>query len=267
MFLPDQHTHSLCSPDGSEPLTALAQAAIKAGLSELYLTDHCDLLTAQGKQDRSFSWDGVENQLRLARAELDGRLPLRMGLELGEAWEDPAYAQSLVDHPGLDFVLGSVHNLSSADGGLDFYFLHYTQESDCYFVLDRYFDCMERLTEIGCYDCLAHIIYPLRYMNDRDGCHARLDRYIQRLKRILSTVVSTGKAIEVNTCRGQTVEPWREVLRLYKDCGGSLVTLGSDAHRSQDVGKGLAQAAALLKEEGFRQVARYVHRTPILTDL
>ena len=267
MLLSDYHTHSLCSPDGSYPLTEMAQAAVEAGLSELCLTDHCDLIDRDGRPDRSFRWEPIEAQLSLARPLFEGRLPLRMGLELGEAWEDPAYARQLTSHPELDFVLGSVHNLSSADGGVDFYFLNYRSDADCYYVLDRYFNCMETLVGLDCWDVLAHIIYPLRYMNRRDGQRAALNRYEPQLRSILRRVVDSGRGIEVNTCRGETVEDWRWILTLYKDCGGTILTLGSDAHRPQDVGKGLPQAATLLKSLGFLHTARYTRRTPELCPL
>ena len=104
---------------------------------------------------------------------------------------------------------------------------------------------------MDCYDVLGHIIYPLRYMNRRDGNHVALERYLPQLRRIFTTVAARGRGIEVNTCRGETVEDWREVLTLYRDCGGKIVTLGSDAHAPADVGRGIPQAAALLKELGF----------------
>lgn len=262
MFLPDYHTHSLCSFDGSAPLAHMALAAVEAGLTELCITDHCDLLNTQGKPDLSFRWAPVEEQLSLARPLFAGRLPIRMGVELGAPWEFPAFARELTSHPDLDFVLGSVHNLSLADGGTDFYYVNYKSDDDCYYVLDRYFDCMERLSEMDCYDVLAHIIYPLRYMNGRDGQHASLDRYEPQLRRIFQTVIGKGKGIEVNTCRGETIEGWRWTLELYRDCGGTILTLGSDAHRPEDVGKGLPQAAELVKELGFSSLTRYVKRKP-----
>jgi histidinol-phosphatase (PHP family) len=240
----------------------MAQAALEAGMDELCLTDHCDLLSESGKLDLSFRWEPIEEQLALARPKFQGKLPIRMGLELGEPWEAPEFSQKLYAHPGLDLVLGSVHNLSSADGGQDFYFVDYKTEDDCYYVLDRYFACMEALAAMDCYDVLSHIIYPLRYMNGRDGNHATLDRYEGQLRRILTTVVDKGKAIECNTCRGRTVADWRWVLELYKDCGGTLITLGSDAHEPAHVGKGIPEAARLLKEIGFPAIAVYENHRP-----
>lgn len=267
MFLPDYHTHSLCSFDGTAPLADLCQAAVAAHLTELCLTDHCDLVNTQNKPDLSFRWEPVEEQLSLARPLFEGKLTIRKGVEVGSAWEFPDFVQELTSRPGLDFVLGSVHNLSLSDGGIDFYYVNYKSNADCYYVLDRYFDCMERLAEMDCYDVLAHIIYPLRYMNGRDGQHASLDRYQPQLRRIFKTVIGKGKGIEVNTCRGSTIEDWRWTLALYKDCGGSIITLGSDAHRPEDVGKGIREVAELVRSLGFSHIARYVQRQPELVQI
>lgn len=267
MFLADYHTHSLCSFDGTASLSELAQAALDAGMNELCLTDHCDLVNTKGQPDLSFRWSPVEEQLAQARPLFEGKLTIRMGVELGSPWEFPDFTQTLVAHPDLDFVLGSVHNLSLSDGGVDFYYVNYRSDADCYYVLDRYFRCMERLAAMDCYDVLSHIIYPLRYMNRRDGQHAVLDRYEDQLRSIFATVIAKDKGIEVNTCRGETVEDWRWLLSLYRDCGGEIITLGSDAHLAPDVGKGIPAAAVLVKELGFSRVARYVHRKPELVTL
>ena len=44
MYLTDYHTHTVLSPDSETPLSAMADAAAAAGLDELCVTDHCDLL-------------------------------------------------------------------------------------------------------------------------------------------------------------------------------------------------------------------------------
>ncbi len=251
MYLTDYHMHTLCSPDGSASLADMADAALAAGMDEICVTDHCDLLDFHGKLDLSFRWGPIEEQLSLARPRFAGRLPIRMGLELGEPWEAPELSRKLYTHPQLDFVIGSVHNLALTDGGIDFYFVNYTDEEACHQVLRPYFSAMERMTALDCYDVVGHVIYPLRYMNGRDGNHVTLEPYLPQLERIFRTVIAKNKAIELNTCRGETLEDWREILALYRDCGGTFATLGSDAHEPENVGRGIPQAARLLKEYGL----------------
>ena len=82
------------------------------------------------------------------------------------------------------------------------------------------------------------------------------------MRAIFQTAAQTGHAIELNTDRGRTVEDWKPVLELFRACGGELVTLGSDAHRPQDVGKGIAQAQELLRACGWRYFTVYQGRKP-----
>ena len=69
MFLADYHTHSICSPDGHAPLAEMARSGLDVGLSELCLTDHCDLLDYHGNPVHTYNWAPVEEQLALAQAQ------------------------------------------------------------------------------------------------------------------------------------------------------------------------------------------------------
>lgn len=266
MFLADFHTHTRFSPDSEADARDMALAARQAGLDALCLTDHLDFLDFQG----SFVGLGGHVMPFYPPEELPALTPpglkLYSGVELGEPWADPALADQVAACPGLDFILGSAHNLDPDHGGQDFYFVHYDSEETCYRVLNAYVGRLEALSTMLCFDSLAHIIYPLRYMNDRDGNQVSLEPYYPRLEAIFRTLAAQGRSIELNTTRGQQVDPWRPILALYKDCGGALVTLGSDAHTPQDVGKGIAQGAALLKEYGLSPVI-YEKRQPKLVTL
>lgn len=263
MYLADYHSHTLCSPDSGAPLAAMARAALDAGLQSLCVTDHCDLLDGAGARTFSFDWTPLLAQFRSAAPQFEGRLDLRLGLEFGSAQVDADAAHAILDRPELDFVIGSLHNRSEAAGGEDFYYGKYTSSGACRAALDDYFASMEALAPLDeRYDVLGHIIYPLRYMA-RDGrTDISLAPYRDRLRAILRTVVEHGRGIEVNTWCGRSVADWRETLSLYRECGGELVTVGSDAHAPANVGKGLREAQALLRETGFRYQAAYRRRRP-----
>ena len=266
MYLTDLHTHSILSPDGHAPLAEMAGAAVRAGLSALCLTDHCDLLSGDGKRTLTYDWAPGLVQFAETAPQFGDKLTLRLGLELGEAYVSPAHARTILADAGdkLDFVIGSIHNDREENGGGEYYYMKFAAPDQCYAALDGYFTSMEELVELAdCYDVLGHIIYPLRYM-ERDGQDISLARYRDRLAHILRTAIGCGKGIEVNTNRGKTVEPWRDILALYRDLGGELVTVGTDAHFPEHVGLGVTEAGALLKACGFDRVAVYTRRTPEL---
>ena len=54
-----------------------------------------------------------------------------------------------------------------------------------------------------------------------------------------------------------------EFLEKYKELGGYLVTLGSDAHVTHKAAVAFEEALALLKECGFRNIFYYENRIAI----
>jgi len=262
MYLTDSHAHSRVSPDGFVPMTEMARAALAAGMAALTLTDHCDLLATDGSaRTLQYDWTPVLAEREAMLARYGTRLDLPLGVELGMAQIDPPAARRILAQPGLDFVIGSIHNRSEAAGGGEFYYGTYHDPALCHATLDDYFTSMEALAPLDVYDVLGHINYPLRYM-ERDGQTMSLAPYHARIRAILRTVAEHGRGIELNTFRGKGVAPWRALLALYKEVGGEIITVGSDAHRPESVGGGVAEAYALLEDLGFRYVAVYHDRTP-----
>ncbi|WP_297209843.1 histidinol-phosphatase HisJ family protein [uncultured Flavonifractor sp.] len=263
MYCSDYHTHSQLSPDSTAPLEQMARAAAEAGLAELCVTDHCDLLSLYGEPVDRYDWPPALAQYQEQAARFAGTVTLKLGLELGMAHLNPEASQVILDRPELDFVLGSVHNLCPEKGGTDFYYVPYPDSQACYAALDDYFTSMAALAATPYYDVLAHIIYPLRYME----VPVSLDRYSARIRAILRTAVENGKGMELNTWRGRTIEAWKPVLALYRECGGEIVTIGSDAHVPEGVGKGVREIQGLLADCGFRYVCTYDRRRPVFHKL
>lgn len=264
MYYTDYHSHSILSPDGRVPLSEMADAALAAGIDELCITDHYDLQAEHGGRNPAYDWGPAIAQYQEAATRYAGRLVIRLGLELGGAPVDPAYCEALLDQAELDFVIGSLHNMSPSAGGVDFYYQDYSDQAVCHRALDDYFASMEALAaRPGLYDSLGHIIYPLRYMPPT----VTLERYMGRIEGILKEVTASGRGIEVNTYRGKSIGEWRPILECYRAVGGTLVTVGADAHAPEGVGRGVREAYGLLRELGFRQVATYKKRQPILHDL
>ena len=260
MYFIDYHTHTRLPPDGHVPLAEMARAAEKAGLSELCVTDHYDRILEHGGFAPDYDWSPALEQFRTTEPAFEGKLQLRFGIEYGSAPFDPDYARRMLALPELDFVIGSLHNLSPELGGEDFFYFSYDSEETCRRVLDDYFASMLRLVELPeTYDILGHIIYPLRYMPQEIS----LDPWWDSIDTVLRRVVETGRGIELNTYCGKTVEPWRPILERYRALGGELITVGSDAHFPELVALGIPPAYDLLKDTGFRYVTTYHRHNPV----
>jgi len=78
--------------------------------------------------------------------------------------------------------------------------------------------------------------------------------------------VAKGKGIEINTsglrqAYGDTF-PNLECLKLYRDLGGEILTIGSDAHSNLDLGKGIAQGLDIARAAGFTNIAYFEKHEP-----
>ena len=264
VYLCDFHTHTRVSFDSEAALSEMMEAARRAGLQELCITDHCDLLDGDGAPTLTFPWPEALEQYRQRGAS---PVAVRLGLELGSAPYDPQAARAVLAQAGeeLDFVLGSLHNWIGAQDNRDFYFTHFGDDPTLAHAAmeNALTHTWALVTEYpDCYDSLAHIIYPLRYIQ-RDGGTLTLEPFRDQVMEIFRQVAQSHHALEVNTCRGLSLEEWLPILRWFKSCGGQFVTVGSDAHRPQHMALGIPQALELLRQAGFTYVTTYQGRRPV----
>ncbi len=266
MFLADSHTHSLCSPDSNAPMLGMAKKAVEYGIRSLTLTDHCDLLSLEGERTLTYDWSPVLAERKGMLDAFGTQLDLPLGIEFGMSFLFPDAAETILSQPGLDFVIGSVHNLREDAGGRDFYMLSYDTHADCYAALDNYFDSMVTLAGTPYYDVLGHIIYPVRYMKGNYEPPS-LKRYDDHIDEMLRRAIDTGRGIEINTWKGQTLTEWRPILKRYRELHGEILTVGSDAHAPTPLGRGIPEAYRLMQDCGFRYVAVYHDRKPTMMKL
>lgn len=267
MLLLDTHMHSTVSFDGSNTRGEMVCASRRAGLDVICFTDHYDVINEKNELVPHYDWRPArEQQMQAQNQNTIGSLPKFLyGLELGNAPAAFASAGEALGEPGLDFVIGSIHNCSLVLDGQDFYYVDYRGRPELADLhLRDYFASMLALARWGNYDTLGHLPYPLRYMRARDRLPIRLEQYREECRELLRINAAAGKAVEVNTNRGRdSLEDYRLLLADWKELGGEYVTVGADAHRTEDVGKGIQKAYQLLRDCGFSYVTYYEQRKPV----
>ncbi len=271
-FASDCHSHSDCSFDGSSPMEAMCQRAEELGLYYYTVSDHCECNAYHSSDHHESGYRAVAEKAWAQMGECVQRFPtLRFckGIELGQPMQDLAAAEDALSGREYDFVIGSLHNLS---GGEDFY--HLGQKEPCPEQWDnlfsRYFQEILDMIHWGNFDSLAHITYPLRYLT-APGEAPSFDSHREELEAVLAGLIRADKALEMNTSRllrpGAPRLPDLEVFTRYRQMGGKLVTLGSDAHRAEDLAQGIDQGMEILKQAGFTEFAVYRQRKPVLLPL
>lgn len=269
--LSDSHVHSSCSFDAESTVDEMCRQALAEDLYSVTFTDHCECPEFFNPQSEygDFTKSVAESFALSQKAKENflGRLLVLSGIELGEPLHNYENTKAALNSESFDFVLASVHNLYNRK---DFYFLEYEADKVDK-VLKDYFAELYDTAKWGGFDSLAHLTYPLRYIVGRSKIPVCLNDYVQEIDLILKELVKNEKALEVNVSglRNEICEtmPNFEIIKRFKDLGGKYVTLGGDAHRASDLGKGLAQGANILLKAGFKEYTIYKEHKPVLLEI
>lgn len=255
----DYHIHSKVSFDGHDSGLQLAIAARDTGLTEICFTDHMDYIRHVHTQplvfdleDYSREYDGLE---------VPG-LKIRRGLEFGLYEDNQGQLQEALRQRSYDFVLGSVHFVDD----LDVYFAQYWENKTVFEAEQRFLEqtlaCVQAHED---FDVLAHLTFLSKSKANPTKATLPYEPHREVIDEILRTLAAKGKGLEMNTsgvdrCGGFL--PTVNYFRRFKELGGEIVTVGSDAHRCNRVGQYAKEACGLLKDI-FGYVCTFEERKPI----
>jgi len=254
----DYHLHGNFCGHATGDLSEYVEVALAKGFVEIGFSDHLPKVVDPDPYHAMLETElpRYVALVQLLRERYRGRITIKLGIEADyfEGYEDET-RRLLAAHP-FDYVLGSIHFLGdwhfTSKQGLSRY-----ASEDPGDAFPRYFGLLERMIGTGLFDVVAHPdalrrfgFKPTRPMEDEHRAVARL-------------LKAKGMALEVNTAgirRGAgSVYPERGFLSTCVREGVPL-TLGSDAHAPEDVGRDYADAFALLRSLGVSDIATYEGR-------
>lgn len=263
MILTDSHMHSSFSGDCEVAMTMMIQAAIDKGLKTITFTEHHDLEFPYVGINFELDLKAYHSTIQQLKDTYKGQIEILIGIELGMQTHLHGQLSELVHAHEYDFILASSH-LANGKDPYDKGFFEGKTKLNAY---KEYFEyATEQIEKFDEFDSYAHLDYVIRYWLEEDKAFNYED-LSDVLDKLLLAVIKKEKAIEVNTSGyryglGQP-HPSYGILKRYHDLGGRRLTIGSDAHRPQD----LAHAFSLLEEElkaiGFTGYTLYQQRKPL----
>ena len=197
-----------------------------------------------------------------------GQITIKKGLEFGIQTITTDQFQKLYDtyKNELDFVLLSMHQVNN----LEFWTQDFQRGKTQKEYNEEYYKEIYEVQKIfNDYSVLAHLDLIVRY--DENGVYP-FENVKDYIAEILKLAIADGKGIEMNTSSWKyglkDTQPSRAILRLYKDLGGKIITVGSDAHVSKMLADHLDEAYSILKDEiGFKEICTFDHMKPIFHTL
>ena len=255
----DFHIHTKVSHDSVEEPMAVVRRAEELGLSEICFTDHYDATPNPGENDYILD---INDYISTYSAVSSERVKIRRGVEFGLVDHNVGEMKRVEKLIDPDFVIGSVHFADHLEIYTeDFWKGRSTHESFEAF-LKQELKCVAMHDD---FDVLGHINYACKSpFNPRKIPLAYKD-FPEYFDKIMKILIEKGKGMEVNTSGIDRVGiflPDYECLKRFRDLGGRIVTVGSDAHDVSRVGQYADRAVDMLKDI-FGCVYTFEKREPI----
>jgi len=242
-------------------------SAISLGVAEMAFTDHIDFLYKERPYPYQINYDMYLKEFRRMKECYSKEIELTLGAEIGLNSYSNDTVNRLIARYDFDFIIASCHDIK----GGDLYYPEYYMGRDKSEVHLKYFkNVLECVKNIENYSVFGHLDYISRYgpYEDKSVDYESLNHVIDD---ILKATISAGKGLEVNTSGYRygigAVYPDPRIIKRYKELGGEFVTLGSDAHRPEDIAMDFDKALAILKSAGFEKAHTYRKRKAVGYDI
>lgn len=257
-FLFDYHMHSSFSADCTASMETMIEGAIQKGLTEVCFTEHIDYDYPDETIIFDFDKKDYSNKIKEMQTLYEGRIRIKKGVEIGVQPQLLDQYEALLDKETFDFIICSMHTVEKKG-------LHYgdifvgktTEEAFAAY----YNELLYSVKNFKKYNILGHIDLIKRYTKEQvdNDFHAELTE-------IFNIIIPEGKGIELNTSGVRyglsNGMPSDDILKLYKQCGGEIITLGSDAHYPADISFQFRESLLLLQSIGFDYLATFDDRQP-----
>ena len=256
----DYHIHTkLCNHAGGV-MGAYVKCAIEKGLKEVCFLDHLTLAEPGNRLSMTpgevpFYFQAVQN----LKNSFDGIISVKAGLEVDFSPENKDLVEEIIGTFSFDVIGSSIHFPGSIDivssrsdwkqGKFDTDYVH-----------ELYFSQFKTMLEYDYFDMICHLDLPKKFGRKP------IKTFDKELDEIIITIKEKDLTVELNTggYNHLVSEPYPApgIIKKCQNAGVSM-TLGSDAHHPDDVGRYFDRAISLLRSGGYTHLASFTGRQRI----
>ncbi len=273
----DYHVHTEFSDDSVYPLEDVIQDAIRMNLDEICITDHVDygikydwdsgqeIMYRNGETLANVDYPRYIAAIKDLQCRYADKIMIKIGLEFGIQIHTIPQFETLFQRFPFDFIILSIHQVEDKEFWTQDFQEGKTQQE----YNERYYEEMLNVVrKYKNYSVLGHMDLITRY--DRNGVYP-FERIKPFVEEILKIVIKDGKGIELNTSYHryglEDTTPSVEIFRLYRELGGSIITIGSDSHKPDHLGTYIRDAKRFLKNLGFNFFCTYERMKPVYHEI
>lgn len=261
----DFHIHSAISKDSDTSLMVMALAAREQDFDGLCFTEHLDPYFPDDFEPFTIDWPAYKSQIAAAR-EMFPEMEIYMGIEAGLNPNSYVGINKQIEENQPDFVLGSMHCTDEMTIGEYDYYDRYDKRK----TQEDYMTCLiKNMRDFDNYDVVAHIGFLSKFAPE-EGWEIHYSEMPDYIDELLKIVIAKGKGIEVNASglkNSKFTLPTKDIISRYKELGGEIITIGSDAHSGEYAGFEYDYVCSMVKHCGFEAAAKFSGRTPKFYEL
>ena len=273
----DYHVHTIYSDDSAYPMEEVVLKAIDLGLNEICFTDHVDygikpdrdepekIIIRDGMPLANVDYPKYFEEIKHLQEKYKDKITIKQGMEFGMQTHTIDKFQKLFDRYDFDFIILSCHQVEDKEFWTQDFQKGRTQQE----YNERYYqEILEMVKTYKDYSVLGHLDLLKRY--DLAGDYP-FEKVKDILTEILKIVIADGKGIEINTSSFRyglkDLMPGHEILKLYHDLGGTIITIGSDSHQERHLADHIQEVREELKKIGFKTFCTFDRMKPIFHEL
>lgn len=253
----DYHVHSSFSDDSTYPMEEVIQQAISLGMDEICFCEHTDY----GMRDNQIcDFPAFLQEIKRCQKKYP-EITIKIGGEFGMQRHTIDQYQTTFQKYPFDFIILSCHQID----GLEFWNQDFQRgKSQAEYHRAYYEEIYQVMQNYTDYSVLGHLDAIKR--DDRCGVYP-FAPVKDIIESILALAISSGKGIEVNTSSFRyhldDLTPCKEILTLYREMGGTILTIGSDSHKQEHLAAHFPYVVQELINLGFESYCTFDHMKPI----
>lgn len=258
----DCHVHSNLSFDSNMLPEEACIKAIELGFKGIGFTDHYEYFKIVTGEHAPFDFEKQQSFIDYLRDKYHSKFTVLKGLEVDIQPHTLEITKKVSNENKFDYIIGSIHVIDGKDPYYTGYYDGKSKSEVYHEYLEKIYYMITNFEEL---DIVGHIDYMTRYAHYDDRT-LRYNDHNLLLDSIFEYLIKNNKGLELNTKSffpfpGKNIcGPDPALYKRYRELGGKIVCLGSDAHRSGSVGYRFSEFAEFLRDAGFKYTAYYENK-------
>ncbi len=265
-YFADYHIHTAYCGHAEGTAVGMVRRAVQLGLMEIGFTGHfpypdgfVDPLANCVIPREKFP-QYISEILKL-QEDFRGKILIRLAAEIDYLPKYVEQTRKMVQTYPFDYIMGSVHILENKqiDYSEELLSQYIEQLGGVQRLWENYWQHIEELISSELCDIVAHFDLPKKF-----GVSKPVKDDTERVDHLLNLMKDRNSVLEINTGgidRSYNQEPYPSLNIIRMASEKKLdITLGSDAHRPQEIGRHFKTIREMLRSLGWRYVVVFQNR-------